>query len=175
VSWSIFRGQGTHASVPVAILDLVTSSLICGLSHLEHSRSVRPSSLLSGYLLLSPLLDCAQLRTLFILGKISPMAILFAASWGLKLVMLVVESQEKTSCLKTEYQSLPPELTSGIINRSLLWWLNGLFKTGHRGKITESDLFELDPALTAEHLGSNLQDAWDRRSMLCQTLSTILV
>jgi len=144
----------------------VTSILICGLSHLEQSRSVRPSTLLNGYLLISILLDCAQLRTQFLLNEFFRTAVLFVTIWALKLVMLIVESQEKSSCLKAEYQGLPPESKSGIISQSLLWWLNDLFKMGYRGIITEQDLFGLDQDLTAERVGSNLQDAWDRCSKL---------
>lgn len=160
----------TNASISVAILNLVASILIVGLSQFEYSRSVRPSTLLSGYLLLSSVLDCAQLRTLYLLGQTNPIAHVFSASWALRLVMLVVESHDKTSCLKPQYQSLPPESKSGIINRSFLWWLNQLFSIGFKGIMSESDLFELDPNLAAENVGGTMREAWEKRSMVRQHL-----
>lgn len=163
VLWRLLRDRGPIASDPVAILNLVASSLITALSHFEHRRSSRPSTLLSGYLLLSLLLDSAQLRTLYLLGHI-PIAHVFSASWVVRLVMLVIESQDKTSCLKPEYQSLPPEARSGIINRSFLWWLNNLFAIGSKGVISENDLFELDPKLSADNVGRELREAWEKRS-----------
>ena len=152
VSWSMLPDQSTDASVPVAILGVVISFLMCILSQLEHSRSAQPSNLLGIYLVFSVLLDGVQLRTLFILGSDTVVFMLFLASWALKFILLVLESQNKTFCLKVKYQSLPPESRSGIINRSLLWWLNSLLKIGYQGIITENDLFDLDSDLTAEKL-----------------------
>ncbi|KAG0653052.1 abc multidrug transporter B [Hyphodiscus hymeniophilus] len=78
--------------------------------------------------------------------------------------MLAVESQRKTSCLKPEYQCLPPESTSGIINRSLLWWLNSLFRVGLKGIISQDDLFELDSELKSDNVGRKLREAWEKRT-----------
>lgn len=137
---------------------------------------MRPSSLLTIYLLLSALIDCAQMRTLFILNHPAFIADLFAICLGLKLVMLIVESQENTSCLKSEYKQLPPESKSGIINRSLLWWLNGLFGIGYRAPLTEDNLPELDPGLRAKVVGNQMQNAWERRSTLARaSLDIVLI
>jgi ATP-binding cassette subfamily C (CFTR/MRP) protein 1 len=121
--------------------------------------------LLSGYLLFSGLLDCAQLRTLYLLNQTNPIPDVFTASWVLKLAMLAVESRQKTSCFKPQYQGLPPESTSGIINRSFLWWLNELFRRGFKGIISESDLFALDPNMAAENIGRKMLEAWEKRGM----------
>ena len=164
----MFPSGGTHATIPVSILNLVGSVVICGLSHLEHTRSVRPSTLLCGYLFLSSLLDCAQLRTLYLKGQADPVADVFAANWILRLVLLFVESCSKTAYFKPGYQTLPPESTSGIVNRSLLWWLNRLFSIGSRGIISESDLFELDSSLVSESVCRQMREAWEKRGMIYQ-------
>lgn len=163
--WSCFPAPGTDASIPVSILNLVISVQLVALSYFEHSRSVKPSTLLVGYLLFSWILDVAQLRTLYLLGQLSGIAALFSASWGLRLVMLVVESHEKVPCLRLEHQNLSPETTSGIVNRSFLWWLNKIFRIGSRGIISEDDLFELEPNLAAENVGGKIKDAWEKRCM----------
>jgi ATP-binding cassette, subfamily C (CFTR/MRP), member 1 len=144
-------------------LNIVVSIQIIALSHFEHTRSVRPSTLLNGYLVFSSVLDLAQLRTLYLLKDALPIAALFSASVGLKLVMLVIESQTKTNNLKPEYRNLPPETTSGIINRSFLWWLNEIFRLGSKGIISKNDLFELDPNLATENVGTDMREAWEKR------------
>lgn len=167
VLWSMHPDQGINTSILVAVFNLLASISMVGMSHLEHRRSIRPSTLLCGYLLLSVVLDSAQLRTLYLLGQI-PIDYLFSASWVIKMVMLIVESQEKTACLKPEHQSLPPESRSGIINRSFLWWLNQLFSIGSQGIISETDLFELDSKLAADNVGKKMLEAWETRRMLQQ-------
>jgi ATP-binding cassette subfamily C (CFTR/MRP) protein 1 len=94
-----------------------------------------------------------------------PISATFLVIVGLKILMLLIESRGKTNYLKPDYQSLPPEATSGIINRSLLWWLNDVFKTGSKGIISQGDLFELDPKLASENAGRNMRDAWENRRM----------
>ena len=80
---------------------------------------------------------------------------------ALKLLLLVLEVQSKLSYLKPQYQGLSPESTSGIINRSFLWWLNGIFTKGSKGLAAFQGDYNLDANLRAESLGKNAQIAWD--------------
>jgi hypothetical protein len=96
------------------------------LSHIEQSRSVRPSSVLTAYLLFSALLDGPQVRTLYLQHDNGAIAAVLLATVGLKLALLLLDSLEKKAYLTLEYQRLSPESLGGILNRSFMWWLNGL-------------------------------------------------
>ncbi|KAF4624451.1 hypothetical protein G7Y89_g13720 [Cudoniella acicularis] len=64
VFWS--SNHVTQATVPSAVLSFLAALAILFLSHLEHSRSVQPSFILSVYLLASVSFDAVQVRTLFL-------------------------------------------------------------------------------------------------------------
>jgi ATP-binding cassette, subfamily C (CFTR/MRP), member 1 len=135
------------------------------LSWIEDSRSVKPSSLLSIYLLLTLLFDASQVRTLWLFQRerSESINILFSISLGLKTLFLVLETKEKRAYLETKYQDLPPESTSGLINRSFMWWLNRLFVNGFRSLLTLDDLNRLDSKLLSTSLSQKAQVAWQQR------------
>jgi len=87
-----------------------------------------------------------------------------------KFVLLLLESSEKRTYLNPEYQNLPLETTSGIINRSFLWWINGLFVQGSRRLLSLKDLLDLDEVLTAERVSGRLREAWELRCKFGQPL-----
>lgn len=136
--------------------------MILCLSYAEDRRSTRPSTLLNVYLLFSVLFDVTQDRTLWLTGR-TDIAAVMSASIGIKIVMLFLEARSKISYLKSPYKDLPPEATSGILNLSFVWWLNGLFATGFQKLLTVDDLSELDCALSSESLGKKMQAIWDKR------------
>jgi len=150
-------------SVASAVINLVASLHILALSWVEDARSVRPSSLIILYLLLSLLSDLPQARTRWLLGAHLPLAAVFTASVGAKLVLLALESFNKRQYLRSEYRSLPPESTSGILNRSLLWWLNDLFERGYRTLLPFDALYVLDGELTSDALAERVAHAWRHR------------
>lgn len=88
---------------------------------MEDERSVRPSSLLTIYLILTLLFDIVQTRTLWLSRTRSLIPSLFTASVTAKMTMLLLESLGKQKYLTGTYRDLPPESTSGILNRSFLW------------------------------------------------------
>lgn len=134
--------------------------MILGLSYAEDGKSAKPSTLLNVYLLFSSLFDATQVRTLWLTHRTNVAAV-ESASIGVKIVMLIFEAQPKTSYLKHPYREYPPEATSGILNLSLVWWLNSLFVTGFRKLMTTEDLFDIDQSLRSESLGERIQKAWD--------------
>ena len=116
------------------------------------------------YLLLSILFDTAQARTLWLQGDKTPIAATYSASIAIKALMLLIETRQKRRYLRLEYQQLPPESLSGIIGRSLLWWINDLIKQGFRSLLALKDLYELDHELTSATLSDNARRAWDLRT-----------
>lgn len=132
------------------------------LTYLEHKRSVRPSSILCVYLLFSALLDSVHCRTLWLLDDVQPLATIFSALLAVKIALLLLESQNKKSILIEKGTSLGPEATSGIISRSVLWWLNDLFLTGYKTSLSTSKLDPLDVQLRSEVLLHRMQVHWLR-------------
>ncbi|KAJ6139789.1 ABC transporter integral membrane type 1 [Penicillium samsonianum] len=159
VLWSISVASRTSTSIPSAALGLANSTIVIGLSYVEDIKSTRPSSLLTVYLLLSVLFDATQIRTLWLTHRVA-IAAVQSAILGTKLAMLLLETREKTSYLKSPYKEYPPEATCGIVNLSFVWWLNRLFLTGCRKIIGSGDLFALEPGLSSGKAGNTFSLPW---------------
>ncbi|PYH46216.1 P-loop containing nucleoside triphosphate hydrolase protein [Aspergillus saccharolyticus JOP 1030-1] len=166
-------------ALPAIALSLVDSISITALSAIEHDRSVRPSSLLSVYLILSTLFDAVQVRSLFIRHYPSPLPALAAATVALKLLLLALESQSKRAYLKSAFRTTPPESTSGILARTVFWWLNRLFMKGFRKLLTIEDLFPTDRDLSSTRLRGKIGSAWRKyqsshtRSLIFATTTSL--
>ncbi len=153
----IFR---TTASIPAAACGLLDALAICGLSLLEHTRSARPSTLLQVYLFVSVLFDAARARTFWLMGGHDVIAKVFTAAVVMKLCMAFLESTEKRSLLKTDYKSLPVESASGILNISILWWLNRLLVSGTREVFSLDDLDDVKQSFRSAVLQKSLEKTW---------------
>ncbi|GKZ33772.1 hypothetical protein AbraIFM66950_003807 [Aspergillus brasiliensis] len=158
VEWA--RHDLVRTAIPAVALSLVDALSIAILSTIEHDRSVRPSSLLSIYLLLSTLFDAVQVRTLFIRHYPSSLGALSATTVALKLLLLALEAQNKRSYLKEPHLAIPPESTSGVFARTVFWWLNRLFVNGFRKLLTLEDLFPTDQDLDSGSLRRKIGRAW---------------
>ncbi|PYH89268.1 multidrug resistance-associated protein [Aspergillus ellipticus CBS 707.79] len=163
ICWARNARPRTKMSVPSSSINLVVAMEITLLSWMEDARSARPSSLLSVYLLLTLLFDVAQARTLWLSHSGTLIPTLFTASIAAKTSMFLIESLGKQKYLKVQYQNLPPEATSGIVNRSFMWWLNRLFLAGFRSLLTTEDLYVLDKRLESVGIAKKAQQAWEQR------------
>ena len=132
------------------------------MSHLEHTKSVRPSALLNFYLLFSVLFDVVQLRTLWRIQSLETVARLFSSALALKVVLLVLEAKEKGSMLIPPFHNASPEAKSGLYNRSLFWWLNPFLTTGFKRAIATEDLYSLDETLSSKSLTEKSQKSWQK-------------
>ena len=133
------------------------------LSYVEHVHTVRPSSLLSTYLLVTLLFDAAHARTLWLRitnGADHVIAAISTATVAVKAVLVVLEAQRKRRLLRPEYRSYPPEATSGIYGRSFFLWLNSLIRLGFGRVLDIDELFSLDRHLQASHLNERFSLAW---------------
>ncbi|GKZ48059.1 hypothetical protein AbraIFM66951_011809 [Aspergillus brasiliensis] len=177
VEWA--RHDLVRTAIPAVALSLVDALSIAILSTIEHDRSVRPSSLLSIYLLLSTLFDAVQVRTLFIRHYPSSLGALSATTVALKLLLLTLEAQNKRSYLKEPLLAIPPESTSGVFARTVFWWLNRLFVNGFRKLLTLEDLFPTDKDLDSGGLRRKIGRAWKRyqssqtRSLIFATFTSL--
>ena len=133
------------------------------LSYLEHTRSIRPSTLLELYLLLSLFLNIPQARTLFLRHNGTAIAGIFVASIAAMLIVYILEARNKIKDLKEPYREYPPEATHGVWNRTFFLWLNSLFVKGSRSLLSLDDLFNTPPELGSEKLRDEMMAVWDRR------------
>ena len=164
VNWANPGVTKTQASVPSAVLTLVAYLALPILSYAEHVKSVKPSSLLNGYLLVSLLCDVTRARTLW-LREDDKIASDFTAAVAIKFVLLLLEAVEKRRFLLPIYQSYPFEATSGLFNRWFFLWLNPLFRRGHSRTLSLDDLYGLDKHLVSGYLDRVLQSAWLKGSI----------
>jgi len=134
------------------------------LSYAEHRRNIRPSTVISVYLLFSLAFDAVQCRTLWLLPvsrRQHTISTVFTIAVAFKFAVLVLEAREKKSFLLPPWSLSPPEALSGIIGRSFFWWLNSLFVKGFRGFLNVDSLWSIDQNMDSQHLMENLQATWD--------------
>ncbi|MCJ1286054.1 hypothetical protein MMC26_005396 [Xylographa opegraphella] len=163
VLWAASADEQPRASIPAACLSVLDACSLAVLSGLEHKRAIRPSMLISIYLLFSIILDVAQARTLWLRAASSTIAGLFTAGVALKTFILVLETFEKRSFLRAPYRAYPPEALGGVLNTTIFWWINSLLRKGYRAVIVVDDLFDTDEALTSDTLGKTLLSVWARQ------------
>ena len=159
IEWA--RYPVTPASIPAATLSFVDSVAILALA-CASSRNIRPISVLTLYLFFSMLFGIVELRTLYLRHEQTAATILGLSTAGfvVRCVLLLFQLPGKAKWLRAPHHNYGPEATSGLINRSLFWWLNPLIVTGFRKILTLDDLYSIDPSLDAEMLGRQMQQAW---------------
>ncbi|KAK7736158.1 hypothetical protein SLS53_007186 [Cytospora paraplurivora] len=160
--WALPATQRTpaRASLAAAVLALVDSVTIIGLVYAEHKGSIRPSKLLSIYLIASGLVDLAQARSLVSQRPLTltPIAGVFITLLVTKFGLLLLEEVPK----ERYHDKEPEESTSGPINRSVFGWLIPLFYKGSRGILQVQDLGNIDRKFGSARLVSSLGAYWDR-------------
>lgn len=162
VLWAIHHDARAHGpSVAAAVLSFTSSIILCLISPLEHSRSLRPSLLLNAYLLISLLFDAVVLRTLWVSAFNDTIRNVFTASFALKATVLFQEAWEKRRFLQAADKDQGPEATSGLYSQGLFWWVNDIIRRGFRQILQPDDLYPIDEALEAEFVDSKFWQAWN--------------
>ncbi|KAJ0346194.1 hypothetical protein COL26b_008793 [Colletotrichum chrysophilum] len=152
-----------RVSVAAAVLGVLDALALGVLSHTEHVRSIRPSTIICVYLVFSLAFDAVQCRTLWLLPGLQKLAAVFTASLTVKLAMFMLEVQGKRRFLIAALRNLSPETTSGIIGRGFFWWLNGLMTRGFKATLSPAALYDIDEGLKSEELLQRLLQQWDQR------------
>ena len=151
----------TQATIPTTALTLALSIGFVLLSHLEHTRNVRPSSTLVIFHGFTLLFDAIRTRTIWALPNNHIYSIFFSASVGFKLIITILESVEKNHCLQRTYEKIPRETTSGVFNRNVFWWLYPLLGSGFSKNIELENLPLIDDRLNSPELQNALQIKWN--------------
>ncbi|KAJ5714086.1 multidrug resistance-associated protein [Penicillium malachiteum] len=163
ISWVKKIQPYPKLSLTSSALSLLVVMEIVILSWMEDERSVRPSSLLAIYLIVTLLFDIVQIGNSWLSHRNSLIPGLFTAFVSTKAAMLLFESLGKQEHLIDSYRDLSRESTSGIVNRSFMWWLNRLIFVGFRSTLTVDDLDPLDKPLQSSRTAQMAQKAWDFR------------
>ncbi|KAI8176490.1 ABC transporter atnG [Colletotrichum sp. SAR 10_86] len=158
--WSIPSTPRARTSIAESALGLIEAIALGALSYTEHKRSIRPSALIGLYLFLTIVLDIAQARTLWLRDGLSSVAGVFTASLVVKVVVLALEETPKRVLLASSEKDVAVESTTGVVSRSLFWWLNSLFFQGFRLLIGLEDLGAIDPKFDSARLLGMLDRAW---------------
>ena len=153
---------GNRTSLAAAALGIAGAVAVLVLSYFEHIRTVRPSSTLSLYLSFTCIAGVIRCRTLWMVGSVRPLALFSTAALVAKTVILCLELQRKGSTLIEKAASPGPEATSGILNRSMLWWLNSLLAGGYTTILSLTTLESLDPELHSQPLVERTINHWQR-------------
>ncbi|RFU77117.1 abc transporter [Trichoderma arundinaceum] len=158
VLWSKNYWLANSISITAAIFTLVDAVALAALSHLEHQRSARPSTIILAYLIFSIAFDSIQCRTLWLV-RADAVAPVYTATLGIKTLAFLLELKEKRNILLPPWNQLSPEMTGSIINRSLFWWLNDLLIQGFRATLSGFSLYDTDAALKSRRLLGKIQTA----------------
>ncbi|ETS74012.1 hypothetical protein PFICI_13878 [Pestalotiopsis fici W106-1] len=153
------EGRFKSFFVSSSAVSLAAALCMIAASYLEHSRSPRPSIVLNAYLALSVLLDVAQTRTLWLAstGRDERLfTTIFTAALGVKFLLAVLETRQKTKWIRWNEKEHSPEETSGLFELGAFAWLNRLFSTGYRKTLTLDELFPLDKNVASEPLQASL-------------------
>lgn len=170
VLWTLplYAALRTRTTIAAAAMDLAATVAIGFLSPLEHSKALRPSSLLSIFLFFTTILDIARARTEWLLPGSSATPAVFTVALAVKTILLILEAFSKVS--HTEAANIP-ERTSGIYSRSFLAWLNPLIYQGNRRNLRVQDLYPVDEHISSASVDALVWRRWSPGSFLSIVIS----
>jgi hypothetical protein len=163
----LIQQLSNHVAIPwlfSQVLNVAASVTLLPLTYLEDQRKQRPSAAIVTYIFTSLVLD--TLKLLF-LEYDQTLALYLAqniALIGLKSAICILEDFNKKNFFIERQQSRSPEECKGIINRSFLWWLRGLFTAAASRKIMPEDVYDLLEKMRSSTLASRLAKTWRKRS-----------
>jgi ATP-binding cassette, subfamily C (CFTR/MRP), member 1 len=151
------REPSTTAS---AVFSFLAGLALVGLLQLEHVRSIRPSFIVSVYLLVSAFLDISRVRTAWLRGASTGHAVTLSFNLGFKLFILMFETVEKRRLLPKSDKDISIESTSGPFNRGLFVWLNSLLRAGFTNLLTLESLPSINERLATDKIHHRFDTAW---------------
>ncbi|RYP53067.1 hypothetical protein DL768_001844 [Monosporascus sp. mg162] len=156
LTWTVRERIALTASV----LGFIASLFLLYLLKLEHVRSIRPSFLISAFLLVSILLDVSRVRTEWLRGANLTFAAVITSALSVKAVILSLETVEKRRLLPLSEKGISTESTSGPFNRGFFVWLNGLLQAGFSSLLTLESLPSIYEKLAADKTHAKFNSEW---------------
>lgn len=154
------KGFHTHTTLASSIVSLCTTAAFAAVSDLDHVRSLRPSILTQAYFFFSIFCDIPRIRTQWMLPDNATVAPIFSATFGLKVLLIFIESVHKYSHSTFAGEKISPEVVQGLFGDTFFTWLNPLFFEGYKRNLTMDDLYPIDKGLAGETLYDRLNSHW---------------
>ncbi|KAI1751604.1 P-loop containing nucleoside triphosphate hydrolase protein [Xylaria castorea] len=176
VQWAHIEPRSS-VSIASPTLSLASGISLALLSHLEHAKSIRPSFIITFYLIFTVLLDIARVRTQWLLKYTDGVAATLTASLAVKVVLLTLEAIDKRRLLLRSDREYPHESTSGPFSRGFFLWLNSLIVSGFGKVLSLADLPSISEKLESRILARDLSATWDkcnRKRRHALALATVL-
>jgi ATP-binding cassette, subfamily C (CFTR/MRP), member 1 len=148
------------STTPSMALEFLASLLLIGILQLEHTRSIRPSFIISVYLLISILFGITRMRTAWLRDTNMGHAVTLSLGLGFKLFILVLETVEKRKLLPKSDKDISVESTSGPFSRGLFVWLISLLRLGFTNLLTLESLPSINEKLAASKIHNRFNTAW---------------
>ncbi|KAI0124124.1 P-loop containing nucleoside triphosphate hydrolase protein [Xylariales sp. AK1849] len=142
------RASLTRATIAASCLGIVGALILLVTSHLEHDRSVRPSTYLILYFGFSTVADALRARTLWSMPRDNaPVAAILTAFCACKFVLFVLERGRKM--VRSGIRQPTTDEQADIVSRLFLWWLLPLFRLGKvKPTLTPETLPDIELRLT---------------------------
>lgn len=149
-----------------ALSSFLASIGLIWISALHHKSSVKPSDLSVLYLLATTL--CCFSQVTFPVPTASqiqqsPHRWISIMELLVRIIMLLLEAQGKSSIIKPAYSHLSPEDTAGILSKVFFWWVNGILAQGNDTILQLSNIPHLDKKIRPSISRSNILRSWDQR------------
>ncbi|KAJ3497319.1 hypothetical protein NLG97_g1989 [Lecanicillium saksenae] len=150
------------AALVAAGLAIADAFCLTFLSGLEHFRTIKPSTLITVYLICSTFFDIARCRTLWLVGIVETLASIFTAGLGVKVTILCLEAQNKRNHLNQDWKIYGQESTGSAVSNAMLWWVNSILWKGYMSFLKLAELPELEPGFRSKHLLPKMLQEWER-------------
>lgn len=160
VLWTQLPVIKTRLSLAAASLSLVVAGSVGVLTYAEHLHSVHPSTVLTGYYLVSLVCDIARARTLWLSEGGSRVASVFTGSIAVRVLLLALELVDKSRVFLPSEKEITPEERSGLLKRSLFFWLNPLLGRGFQNILSLEDLIPIAHDLRGKSLERLVPFRW---------------
>ncbi len=154
------KGFRVHTSLASTIVSMATTISLAVVSDLEHVRTIRPSFLIQTFFFFAILCDLPRVRTQWFLPNNTTVAAIFSVTFGLKVIVMFVESVHKFRHSIFADQPRSPEDYQGVFGRTFFTWLLPLFFDGFKRNLSMDDLFVVDDDLTGQILYERLNKHW---------------
>lgn len=140
--------------------------MFAGFYHdVAHSRSIRPSTQLILFWLLTTATQIIRWRTWLINDFYHEKPASFALVTMLIIIsatLFVLENIPRRALSRSRSGRVSPETSANFFSMITFWWLTPLMTLGYRRPLNEEDLWELKPDDTAHEVSHKMQRHWQR-------------
>lgn len=161
--WNNAGPRASPSAIAASTVLLISALCLAPTIYWEHKRTLRSTSFVAIWLLISALCDIIKSRSYFLRPGLNNIAVLTILASTLKLFTLGLDEISKSSLIADPEtrQDAGPEATSGFLSRTLFVWINRLFLFGFKNILRLDSLDGLGPAFRSQYLSDHLNIFWN--------------